>query len=159
MEPPDLKTPILDDLNNLLAPLGFRKAGTLFSADRGEVVHLIQLQSSQKSTAQQILVTVNVGVFVPRLGPATPGIPQSHWRQRIGSLMPERQDKWWSINNVGDSKTVAAEIARCVEHFGLTALRTIPNIAALKALWEGGISPGLTSGERTRFLAQVAAWN
>jgi hypothetical protein len=154
--------PVLAELKSLLAPLGYRKTAALFSLDRGDVVHLIQLQSSQGSTAAQALVTVNLGVFVPSLVYADvrdqtkPSIAGAHWRQRLGIVMPEKRDKWWSIDETMEAKARTSEIVSNVAGVGLNALAEVPSLEALRRIWESGVCPGLTDVERQCYLRQLA---
>ena len=158
-----LKAPVLAQLQAALAPRGFRAAGTLFQRELAEVVHLVELQSTQEENAAHIAVTINLGVFAPALVDPDirdyirPSIPQAHWRERIGILMPQRRDKWWSIENAGQAAAVGAEIAVSVEEYGLAPLAKIPDIAALRRIWETGASPGLSDYQRRRYLERLTA--
>lgn len=158
-----LKAPVLAQLQAALAPHGYCAAGTLFQRELAQVVHLVELQSTQEEGAAHIAVTVNLGVFAPALVDADireyirPSIPQAHWRERIGILMPQRRDRWWSIENAAQAAAAGAEIAVCVEQYGLPPLARIPDIAALRRIWETGASPGLSDYQRRRHLERLAA--
>ena len=158
-----LKAPVLAQLQSALAPRGYRAAGTLFQRQLAEVVHLIELQSTQEQDAAHIAVTINLGVFAPKLVDRDirdyirPSIPQAHWRERIGILMPERRDKWWPIENVEQAAAAGAEIAVSVENYGLGPLAKIPDLAALRRIWETGASPGLSDYQRRRHLERLSA--
>jgi len=91
---------ILAQLHALLKPLGIRKKQALFSAERGDTVLFVQLQSSQKSTRELVIATVNLGIFsrtiAERVGNTharTSGMPFGE--KRIGRFFPEGSDKWW----------------------------------------------------------------
>jgi hypothetical protein len=45
-----------------------------------------------------------------------------------------KQDKWWSIHDT--TEAIASEIAASVASFGLNALAAIPDLEALKRIWE-----------------------
>jgi hypothetical protein len=158
-----LKAPVLAQLQAALAPRGFRAAGMLFHRELEDVVHLVELQGTQEENAAHIAVTINLGVFAPALVDPDirdyirPSIPQAHWRERIGILMPQRRDKWWSIENAGQAAAVGAEIVVSVEAYGLAPLGRIPDIAALRRIWETGASPGLSDYQRRRHLERLAA--
>jgi hypothetical protein len=158
-----LKAPVLAQLQAALEPHGYRAAGTLFHRELAEVVHLVELQSTQEEGAAQIAVTINLGVFAPALVDPDirdyirPSIPQAHWRERIGILMPQRRDKWWSIESVDQAAATGAEIAVSVEEYGLPPLARIPDIAALRRIWETGASPGLSDYQRRRHLERLSA--
>jgi hypothetical protein len=158
-----LKAPVLAQLRAALEPLGFQAAGTLFLRELAEVVHLVELQSTQEENAAHIAVTINLGVFAPALVDPDireyirPSILQAHWRERIGILMPQRRDNWWSIESAGQAAAVGAEIAVSVEEYGLPPLAKIADLAALRRIWETGASPGLSDYQRRRHLERLAA--
>jgi hypothetical protein len=158
----ELKAPVLAQLKAALEPLGFRQAGTLFLHERPEVVQLVELQSSQAEDAAHIAVTVNLGVYASELVDADireyirPSIPQAHWRERLGILMPQRRDKWWTIESAEQAATVGADIAVNLEEYGLPPLAKIPDLAALMKIWQAGASPGLSDYQRRRYLERLS---
>jgi hypothetical protein len=81
-----------------------RRGQTFFRREDGNW-GLINLQKSTSSTRQLIRFTVNVGIFSERIGSAyrapSGGPPRErlcHYRERIGYLLPVRQDYWWTID-------------------------------------------------------------
>jgi hypothetical protein len=158
----ELKAPVLAQLKAALEPLGYRQAGALFLHERPEVVHLVELQSSQVEDAAHIAVTVSLGVYAPALVDADireyirPSIPQAHWRERLGILMPQRRDKWWTIESAEQAATVAADIAVSLQEYGLPPLAKIPDLAALRKIWQAGASPGLSDYQRRRYLERLS---
>lgn len=156
-----LKTPVLKALARLLHPLGYRKTGPVFSLNLGEVIHLVEVQTSRQSTANEVKLTVNLGVFVPGLVYADirditkPSIPLSQWRQRIGALLPEQADTWWSISSSEQAVEVATEISSRIENYGLAALASVQSMSALAAIWGSGRSPGLTERQRQELLVRL----
>ena len=158
MSASDYKKALLTAMRALLAPRGFRKRGATFRRDVGDVVHVIQLQSSTKSTAEVLVATVNVGVFSRELerqlaGPIVePTEPDCHWRERLGFLTPARRDTWWDVRSDKEAREAAAEIAELVGRYALPALDKLGSTERLRALWETGRSPGLTDFTRTQYL-------
>lgn len=153
--------PVLVVLSAALKPRGFAKSGFTFRLRNLDTISIVSIQSSTSSASALAMVTVNLGVHVPALqDPQRPDKNPSawsvHWHQRIGHLLPQKSDVWWSIRSVQEGNTAAAEIVRCVEEFGLLALAEISTVAALQRLWESGRSPGLTAGQRARYLQQLA---
>jgi len=153
-----LKEPTLLALRQLLSPRGYRKSSSLFSKQSQDVVHLIEVQGSLKSTATTPMFTVNIGVFAPELiyadvrSTTKPSIPQAHWRTRLGILSPERQDLWWSVTSDLQARSAAQDISARVEHFALPVLERLQNLGSLVALWESGSSPGISEAQRKEFL-------
>jgi hypothetical protein len=153
--------PILVALGALLKPRGYVKSGSTFRLRNSNTVSIIALQSSTSSTSSLARVTVNLAVHVPALEDSQrrkrhPSVWSAHWRQRIGHLMPEKNDTWWVVHSANEGRQVAEEIARCVEQFGLPAVTQLSTLAALQQLWQSGRGPGLTEGQRVRYLQQLA---
>src|ERR1700693_6095890 len=98
MSTTELRAPILAALHRVLKPAGFGKAAAVFSRQSGDVVHLIELQGSRSNRSAEARFTVNVGIFAPAIvypdvrDVRKPSIAGSHWRERLGSLSPERED-------------------------------------------------------------------
>ena len=154
-----LLEPVVVALTTALKPLGYAKSGSTFRLHNSDTIFIISLQSSTSSTSALAKVTVNLGVHVPVLQDPQQTSSSSwsaHWHQRIGHLLPEKDDIWWSIRTVEESRSAAAEIVRCVEQFGLPALAQVSTVPAIQRLWESGHSPGLTGGQRARYLHQLA---
>ena len=155
----DYKRTILDALGEALGEKGFRKKGAHFSRVLADVVHLAWLQSSVSSTSQMLRATVNLGVWVPALeGDVKPDISSAHWSNRIGHLMPENRDVWWTVEFDDEATQVAGHIATAVRTFGLPALDGFPNRRALLWIfWRTGASPGLTAFQAERLMNRLAA--
>jgi hypothetical protein len=154
-----LLDPVLMALTAALKLLGYAKSGSTFRLHNAGTISIISLQSSTSSTSAMAKVTVNFGVHVLVLQDPQQRNPFSwsaHWHQRIGHLMPQKDDIWWSIRTMEESRAVAAEIVRCVEQFGLPALAQVSTVPAIQRHWESGSSPGLTIGQRARYLQQLA---
>jgi hypothetical protein len=158
-----LKASVLAALQAALEPLGFVASGALLQRELAEVVHLVELQSSQEANVSHIAVTVNLGVYAPSLVDAgirdyiRPSIPQAHWRERLGILMPQRRDRWWTIENPEQAAEAGAEIAASVTEYGLAPLGKIADLASLRRIWETGVSPGLSDYQRRRHLERLEA--
>ena len=154
-----LLKPVLTALSAILKPRGYVRSGSTFRLRNSDTVCIISLQSSTSSTSALARVTVNLGVHVPVLQdperPESPSAWSTHWHQRIGHLLPEKNDVWWAIHSVEEGSAIATEIVGCMERFGLPALAQVSTVSALRRLWESGGSPGLTEAQRVRFLQQL----
>jgi len=154
----DYKRTILEAMSEALRPIGFRKKGAHFTKTEAEVVHLVSLQSSSGSTAEAVRVTVNLGVWVSALeGDAKPDVWSAHWRERLGSLMPENRDVWWDAASNEEAKSTGARIASAIRTFGLPVLGSITTRRALLDLWRSGRSPGLTEVYAKRLMNRLEA--
>ena len=148
---------ILAAIADALRPAGFRKNGSKFTRNLGDVIHLISLQSSTSSTAASLQATANLAVWVPALadneGP--PDMWSSHWRERIGQLMPDRSDRWWTVTNEKEAAVAASEIREAIQMYVLPTFAALATSAALVQLWKSGVSPGLTERQAQRYLQRL----
>src|SRR5690606_15259551 len=98
--------PILQSLDLLLKLRGYRRKDHTFRKLENDLWLIIDVQSATGSTPRAVDVTINLGVFVPRLEDAEvePSVWSAHWRQRIGYLMPEARDVWWIIDSEEKAK-------------------------------------------------------
>lgn len=146
-----------------LAFAQFARRGQTFRKKVRENVAIVEFQKSRDSRQDEILFTINLGVFNGRLvddthpPPARIGTGHAHLRQRIGLLEPERRDRWWRITAETDADVLGAEVT------GLVVERAVPYLEehlpddALIALWASGQSPGLTEMQRVRYLDTLSA--
>jgi hypothetical protein len=148
---------LLSDLRDLLKRVGFKKRGKVFHRPVGDVVHLVGLQSGSASTRLSTQLTVNLAVWCKRLAEpgSEPTVATSQWRCRLGDLMPSKEDAWFSLAGPRAGEGARGAIVAAVKAYGLPALDGLPDLAALKALWETGRSPGLTPEQAARHLAEL----
>ncbi|WP_394840846.1 DUF4304 domain-containing protein [Pendulispora brunnea] len=104
-----VKQLVADELRPTFKARGFRTKGLTFYRQVADNFGLVQLQKSQASTAATVQFTINLGVFSGRIQrvlseitwmPDVTGVPTEpdcHLRQRIGHLLPEARDTWWSV--------------------------------------------------------------
>jgi hypothetical protein len=122
---------------------------------------LIAFQSSTGSTKERLLFTVNLGILFHALldGPLqqNPSVWDAHLRLRLGNLLPERSDKWWELTPGTDALALGANLTDAIEHQGVPYLEQFLVPEAMIALWETGVSPGLTDVQRLRFLERLKA--
>jgi hypothetical protein len=159
----DAQSQFSDAVMRVFAPalrhVGFsRKGKTFYHQEQGNW-GLVDFQKSTKSTADQVLFTVNLGVASTRLlrfyaggqDVGTPALDQCHWRQRIGALLPHPEDKWWPIRAISVVDNLE-EVSDLLMRSGIPAIRK--NIAdeQLRDMWLSGVSPGLTDIQRLMHL-------
>lgn len=151
------KKTILTQLHSLLKPMGFRKKEQCFSAEDGDTVLFVQLQSSSKSTKDVLVVTVNLGIFSRTVADCegntrAPNFLDAHWWKRIGLFMPDGNDKWWTIHTQAEADLCGTEITSILVDSALPEMQSLNSTDKLKALWEEGSSPGQTDYVRQRYL-------
>jgi hypothetical protein len=144
-----------------VSPYGFRKSGSTFSRDVGEVIHLVTLQKSTSSGKTHVKFTVNVGAWIKALAPIRAGVPDkpdiwsAHWRVRLGELAPERSDRWWTVANSDEAVASGQAVAEMIVKLALPALDELSSVSTLIRLWRTGQAPGLTATERERYLTKL----
>lgn len=157
--PMDAKTifkEVARSVASLLAGYGFQKRSLKFvrKFDDGDVVSLIELQRSRRSTSEQLLFVINYGVVVPRLylgfDLTKPEWTECHWGHRVS----DEQDKeiWWPVGAGDDAENVAARVRAAIQDQALPALESKQRVEDLIALWKTGQGRGLSEMQRLRSL-------
>jgi len=121
-----------------LKPLGFRKSGNTWVRNL-EWPQVINIQLSQWNSSEEAQFTVNLGVAIEELRTAGEGIPpkgdlKEHdcdVRSRIGALLPNKQDKWWSVTPGTNTDELVAEIWSLLEQFGMPWLESLTTYSAV----------------------------
>jgi hypothetical protein len=114
-----------DMMKSRVAPpmreLGFRGSGGKFRIVRGDFTGWADVQKSRWNTKAEVEFTFNVGVFY--------NLAQSHikgiWGDRIGSLLPDRRDKWWKIDSKEASEGVHKEVIEALSRYALPAIEVV----------------------------------
>ena len=136
---------VTDELGAVLKGNGFRKKGFTFHRRSADTCGVIQLQKSRHSTASSISFTINVSVFSERVQrvlsalmwmPEVVDVPMEaacHVRRRIGSLMPQRQDPWWTIGDVVQASELGAVIRLALEDHAFPFLDALSSDAGVRS--------------------------
>ncbi|MPS29666.1 MAG: DUF4304 domain-containing protein [Alcaligenaceae bacterium] len=152
---------VMASCTQTLRTVGYVRRGSSLRKEMDGNVAVIEFQKSSKSSADVILFTINVGIICGRLLeaerslPKKVGIVDAHIRQRIGMLLPDRSDKWWTIEPRSDAGSLVEEISRLIERDVVPYLDRYLDDKALVALWESGQSPGLTEIQRLKYLTRL----
>ena len=145
---------IKECLKPLLNESGFKGRGNTFISMKDDVWSLINFQKSRKSSATEIIFTVNVGIASPDLfnfyakEVKQPTIEDCHYRQRIGFLLPQHNDKWWNINSDTDMDSLCEDLKKCLSEYVFIELEKYSSNSALRDLWLSDKCPGLTDTQR-----------
>ncbi|MCB1024720.1 MAG: DUF4304 domain-containing protein [Acidobacteria bacterium] len=93
-------------LTEILADLGFHKSGSIYTADLGDVIWFIDLQTSNCCAGDHVQLTLNCGVYVRGVWPKfaansaaeieLPNPKTCTVSARLGMLTPDRIDNWWT---------------------------------------------------------------
>lgn len=150
---------LVDCVSDCLNSIGFKRKGANFILCSDNNVLIIQVQKSTSGSLDSPRFTLNLGVvcglLVPDGNPKKAKLEESHLRVRIGSLLPERPDKWWTLVSEADTHRACLEINTLLIERAIPYLRQYLSADALLSLWESGESPGLTEVQRARYLEQL----
>lgn len=146
-------------ISDCLGSLGFKRKGANFVLSSDVSALIIQVQKSTSGSSDAPRLTVNLGVACGLLIPGGDAkkakLEESHLRLRIGSLLPERPDKWWTLRTEADAQRACLEVNTILIERALPYLRQYLEPEALLSLWESEESPGITEVQRIRYMAQL----
>lgn len=156
MKPTDIYRDMLNRISLVLKERGYSRKGNIFYVRQNGNWGLIDFQKSRKSSVSETIFTINLGVcshilaefFKPEEVGRNPPIDACHWRQRIGMLLPNRDDKWWSITSQTSVEEFIQEIQTCLLDYGVAEIEKYIANEQLVSLWLSDQSPGLTDVQR-----------
>jgi hypothetical protein len=148
-------------LDKTLAPTlkqhGFSQSGRTFYLRREGNWGLVNFQKSTKSSAERIVFAVNLGIASSRLLEffpprrlrvsglaAKPQIWDCHWQMRLGSLVADQKDIWWTVEANTRLEQLGLEIDGYIRNLAIPELSKYIRDEALRDLWLSGHAPGLT---------------
>lgn len=145
-------------INNYFKPffknLEFNYKGNTFILYNNEILKLLHFQKSYKSSVNEIIFTINIGIASFILfkffsyNIVKPKIEDCHWRQRLGFFLPKKNDLWWKINGETNIILIFDELKNYFENYVNPEIKKYSNNIALRDLWLSGKSPGLTDFQR-----------
>lgn len=156
MKPADKLKELVGRIAPVLKGHGFSRKGLTFYINRDGNYGLINFQKSTKSNSDMIIFTINIGVISRRLLQFFSAEQRStdlfvdncHWRERIGFMLPTRQDKWWTIEANTSTEHLAEELCEYIVSLAIPEINKYIEDEALRDLWLSGRSPGLTNFQR-----------
>src|SRR5579864_6927022 len=121
-----------------LRQAGFRRQGNHLHCQSGGLIHAFNFQASRGMAVPNGAFTVNLlgsseHLYRSWAGhvPANPATMFFPIQRRIGSLMPEREDRWWSAET--DAAIISQEVADALVTYGLPFFDAFPSADALLA--------------------------
>lgn len=157
--PKEIFESLLKATDDNLKPQGFVRRGPTFRLFSEGNCGLIEFQKSTKSSHDDLIFTVNLGIVCGDLaGDVLPDVHKAriidaHLRQRIGMLLLERSDKWWQITASSNRDGLIQELIELLIKIAVPYVKSHLPTDSLITLWESGQSPGLTAVQRSRFLS------
>ena len=78
-------------------------------------------------------------------------------RERIGLLMPNPYDVWWTISERGtmNSAELRNQVVEAIRNYAIPFVLRYLDIKNLLELWRKGLSPGLTGKQRIEMLCRL----
>ena len=150
--PSEIRDRIREGIGPALLEHGFRGRSSTFSREVGDVVQLIQLQSSAGDSTEGTRFTINIAIWLSVLASVPrPSVDDSHWRRRLGELGPEHADLWWQADDFAMADEAARDMVSRIEAFAIPALDQLQSARDLLRLWKSGQSPGITGVQADRF--------
>ena len=121
-----------------LRALGFRKQSQNFVREQDGLFHCIQFQASRWGSADEGSFTVNLTVPIPvlyeawtgKMFPKNPVSGAFGIGTRIGHLMPENKDFWWSVDRQSDIDAISREVVEVLADYAVPYFDRYPNIRA-----------------------------
>jgi hypothetical protein len=147
-----------------LKKLGYKKMGNAFYISVEGNWGIIDFQPSQKLVSNQITFSINIGIASKRvlnfLGfdgeNHRPDIWDTQLRVRLGHLMPENNDIWWTVDQETNVDELGQLISDLVTKFAIPAIQAYITDESLRDLWIAGKSPSLTEFQRLLYLSVLA---
>lgn len=118
------RTFIFDKIADFLKDDDFKKRGNHFFKRNGEIGYCVNIQNDKWNDAMHIRFTLNLGIYTERfwlehydfkhteVAPAFPKEYECAIRERIGGLLPVKEDKWYCITSSTDVMKLWNEIER-----------------------------------------------
>ena len=131
-----------------------KKKNTFYHTHSDGNVSIINFQKSRKSEKDKTEFTINIALLSFRIasffGIQTDDfeLDDCHWKTRIGHLLPEKHDIWWTIEPSTALNHLCSTIKDLLEQCVFNAIAEIHSDNNLRDLWLGGKSPGLTNIQR-----------
>ncbi len=127
----DKRTFVFEKITDYLKENDFKKRGNHFYKSNGSIGYCVNIQNDKWNDAEQIRFTLNVGIFTEAFWlecedltntgiiPTFPKEYECAIRERIGDLLPVKEDKWFSITSSTDVTKLWSEIERDLTEYAL----------------------------------------
>jgi uncharacterized protein DUF4304 len=122
------RTMMRDEIGPALRRLGFRGSGRSFVMPSDTHWVLLGFQKSRTSAAGEVRFTVNVTAasrrawderrarldYLPERPSANTFYGPEIWRRRIGLLLPDATDRWWTLRPDEPTASVASQVVDAI---------------------------------------------
>lgn len=146
-----------------LRPFGYRRRSDTFRRQAERNYTLVNFQRSRTDTRDEVKFTINVAAESARLWrfwrnedlTQPPPAYQCVWQERIGLLLPQRQDHWWLIEEDTPLEPLQQEIQQVLVETAVPALAQIETDEKLRDQWLAAVPGGLSHYARLQNLLIV----
>jgi hypothetical protein len=125
-------------LGPCLTNAGFQRQGADFSRKCGEALHVVDFQLDKWNSKELGKFTLNIGAHFTNVAallfgtdpmPVNPKESHCLLRARVGLLMPEHRDHWWSVTSETDGDSMSQELAIVCSSYVLPWLEQFKTLA------------------------------
>jgi Domain of unknown function (DUF4304) len=156
---------LIEAIEIFLKEFDFTKSGQSFYFKKESNIGIINFQKSKNSSSSTISFTINVGISSSILRQFNgenisklPDVEDSHWMNRIGFLLPEKQDHWWEVNDATNLEELKQEIIDIIKNVALPEMFKHITDDDLISHWLSGRSDGLTDLQRCENLVTLVKY-
>ena len=130
------------DLAKRLKADGYRKSGRTFYLADDSRTAVVNVQGSKSNLGDEGTFTVNLGVYFPDVAQITNAIPftgrfpreyNCTIRKRVGKLMSDGNDFWWSVNSDRGVDPLAKDVGDAWSEHGKLWIDRISDLEAAHA--------------------------
>jgi hypothetical protein len=148
------------DVKSFLKSEGFKKSGRTFHRQNGEMLQVVNFQTTWLNTPDEAQFTINLNVVLPfyhekwtgQQVPKNPGSAAAICSRRLGHILPEGTDRWWTVTPSTDCAAVSREVAELICAVGLPYLEKAANLQYLcEKLGSGKHFPGMLMSQPLAF--------
>jgi hypothetical protein len=143
-----------------IGPYGFHRKGSVFRKIETDFSSIIEFQKSRESTSRELKFTITLGVVSRLLIEDETAFLKAkcvdaHLTERLGGLIGSSGDRWWILRDKNGIEALVDDIGEILISVGVPYLEKYANKNGLTALWESGVSPGLTKIQADRLLKKI----
>jgi hypothetical protein len=153
---------LLEQIAALLKAYNYTKKGSTFFLEKSGNKGLIDFQKSKNKPSDGTSFTINLGIFSTELWRRTgdpvkekPDISMCHWSQRIGFLLPQKEDYWFLIPDNTPADVTISEIRKIITEIAIPVIDTHIADEDLAEAWLKGEGGGLTKYTRFTYLTTL----
>lgn len=152
---------LLGLLFSIIKEQGFKKKDNTFFINEHNNWGIINFQKSSKSNDKELFFTINLGVINQSIYSFLSGLTEiqktsvldAHWRIRIGHLLPQNKDYWWSLNQNTPIEGIVKEVAEVLITVAIPRIKELTDDQILRDFWLSSKPAFLTESQKNLYLA------